>query len=295
MKFIKAVKVVGGLGSQMMAYGLYLALKKKFNNDVFYETGFFEKNYQHNGLEIYRIFGIEPEIQHSFTSKIINSNCLLYKFIRRLIIKKRTISAHTQKYNYDIQVFKDKKIILYDQCWTSYKYFESVENEIRELFVFPDLVGSKNKTIMDEIGVTESVSLHVRRGDYLNSPILGGVIGSSYYKQAIQLVYRKIKKPKFYIFSDDITWCKSELGIKKEDCKFIDWNKSDLSFQDMCLMSHCKHNIIANSSFSWWGAYLNSNKSKIVICPKYWAGKDSGVEMSDMNMPDWIEVDNSSN
>ncbi len=295
MKFVKAVRVAGGLGSQMMAYGLFLALKNKFGNDVFFDTGLFQKNHQHNGLEIYKIFGIEPEIQHSFLTKIINSDFILYKLIRKVFIKKRTMFANKIKFNYDSEVFEDNNIILYDQCWTSYKFFESVEDEVRNLFVFPDLVGSKNKTIRDEIGVTESVSLHVRRGDYLNSPVLGGVVGVSYYKQAIQLVYRKIKKPKFYIFSDDITWCKSELGIKKEDCKFIDWNKGDLSFQDMCLMSRCKHNIIANSSFSWWGAYLNSSKSKIVICPKYWAGKASGVELSDMNMPEWIEINNSSN
>lgn len=291
---MKAVKVVGGLGSQMMAYGLFLSLKKRFD-DVYFETGWFKKNSQHNGLEIYSVFGIKPEIQHSFLSKVIHSKFFFFKVIRKLFLKKRTIFAHKKKFNYDPQVFEDNNIIVYDQCWTSYKYLESVKNEIRELFVFPELVGSRNKTIGDEIVVAESVSVHVRRGDYLNSPVLGGVVGPTYYKEAIQLIYQKIEKPKFYVFSDDIKWCESELGVKKEDCKFIDWNKDDFSFQDMCLMSLCKHNIIANSSFSWWGAYLNSNINKIIICPKYWASKASGVELSEMNMPSWNEIDNSSN
>lgn len=287
---MKIVKSVGGLGSQMMAFGLFLALKKKFGNAIYY-VGWFKKNKQHNGLEVYKVFGIDKK-NEKLLSKVLNSSYIFYQVARRLFSKK-ILKGQKQKFNFDPQVLDDEKIIFYDQCWTSYKYFESVEDEIKKTFVFPELVGSKNKVISDEIRLTNSVSVHVRRGDYLNSPILGGMVGPSYYRESIKLIYKTTEYPIFYIFSDDIEWCKSELDVAEKDCRYIDWNKGKLSFQDMCLMSLCKHNVIANSSFSWWPAYLNINEDKIVICPKYWAKEGSGIEFRDINCPDWIEIDNS--
>ena len=118
---------------------------------------------------------------------------------------------------------------------------------------------------MEEV---DSVSLHIRRGDYLlpeNRELFGGICTLDYYRRAIDYILDKVKNPFFFIFSNDIVWVKENMNISNS--LFITWNSGKDSWQDMFLMSKCKHNIIANSTFSWWGAWLNKNPQKIVISP----------------------------
>ena len=134
-------------------------------------------------------------------------------------------------------------------------------------------LSEKNKNILEEIKKRNSISIHIRRGDYVNDinakKILGDNCNLLYYQKAIEYIYSVITSPFFYIFSDEPEWVKNNFSFL-ENSLIIDWNKGKDSWQDMMLMSHCKHNIIANSSFSWWGAWLNNNNNKIVIAPKKW-------------------------
>ena len=131
------------------------------------------------------------------------------------------------------------------------------------------------------------ISIHVRRDDYLSSKYVsgfGGICTIEYYNKAVERIKEEVIDPVFYIFSDDINWCRENL--KLEQGVFIDWNTGKESWQDMFLMSQCKHNIIANSSFSWWGAWLNSNSEKIVIAPRIWWNG-----LKDDVVPDsWIRI-----
>lgn len=95
-----------------------------------------------------------------------------------------------------------------------------------------------------------------------------------------------------WVFSDDINWCKENLNLTKHTVYYINWNKAEDSYIDMQLMSLCKHNIIPNSSFSWWGAWLNKNKSKIVLAPKYWFTKESNISYEGLVPNDWVKIDN---
>ena len=170
--------------------------------------------------------------------------------------------------------------------WQSEKYFSKSKDAIRKTYTFPQLTGTENLLAKDDILKSNSVSLHVRRGDYLKSKDLGGVCTTEYYKKAIDYISMKIDNPKFFIFSDDILWCENNLEV--EDARYINFNKGKDSYQDMHLMSLCKHNIIANSSFSWWGAWLNSNKNKIVISPKIWF-KNRNISTNDLLLEEWIK------
>ena len=132
----------------------------------------------------------------------------------------------------------------------------------------------------------ESVGIHVRRGDYLNIPLYSGICDLPYYTRAIEYIKSKSKNPKFYIFSNDMEWCKINLPV--ENAVFVEANTGINSIFDMILLSSCKYNIIANSSFSWWGAWLNKNK-KAVIAPTKWYNnkkRDAAVELS----ADWIRI-----
>jgi hypothetical protein len=126
--------------------------------------------------------------------------------------------------------------------------------------------------LIDKINSEESVSVHIRRGDYLHSCFnsLFHVQDLDYYQAAIDQIQQKIKNPSFYIFTTDYEWTKEQFSKLKIPFNIVDINKGSQSYMDMILMSKCKHNIIANSSFSWWGAWLNRNEEKMVIAPKKW-------------------------
>lgn len=297
---MKIVSVVGGLGSQMMAFGLYLALKKAFPNDqVILDFSGYSKygRADHNGAELHRIFGIEEQSAPSWVSYVMHGKSIVAKILRVLLPSFGILSIHRAKhsaYNYDPGVFVERPRVAYDQCWTSWKYFESVEHELRRALRFPLLSDSTNAQIAMSMKGQQSVAIHVRRGDYLQSPVLGGLVGRGYFEDAIHLMRSKINNPVFYIFSDDIEWCRNNLvHLLDQEPMFIDWNHASLSYIDMQLMSHCRHHIIPNSSFSWWGAYLAKHKEQIVIAPKFWVNPKSGLQMNDMNLPDWLIIDNS--
>jgi hypothetical protein len=120
--------------------------------------------------------------------------------------------------------------------------------------------------------IDNSISIHVRRGDYLNHESYKNICGLNYYCSAIRYIKTLIMDPFFIVFSDDILWCKENLNNILSDTSviYVDWNTGKESYKDMQLISNCKHNIIANSSFSWWGAWLNTFPNKIIIAPKKW-------------------------
>lgn len=187
--------------------------------------------------------------------------------IRRKILGRhpRVVSEIGRKeYFYDAEVFAHKRMYI-DGYWQSEKYFEDIEEEIRKLYTFPNSENPKNSALADELKNGTSVSIHVRRGDYL-----GGfpVMDMDYYIPAMKYFKEKYENVKFYIFSNDLKWCRD--NFINEDVTFIDWNTGKDSIFDMYLMTQCKHNIIANSTFSWWGAWLNTNPGHEVIAPKVW-------------------------
>ena len=147
-----------------------------------------------------------------------------------------------------------------------------------------------NLTISEQIAKCNSVSLHIRRGDYvsnLEANKTHGFIGIEYYNKAISFIHEQILQPHFFVFSDDIAWARENLGLII-NVVFINHNQGRSSFEDMRLMSLCKYNIIANSSFSWWGAWLNTAPDKIVITPKQWFA--NGQDTSDLMPENWLKM-----
>ncbi|WP_044268905.1 alpha-1,2-fucosyltransferase [Bacteroides timonensis] len=156
--------------------------------------------------------------------------------------------------------------------WQSLKYFEHVQSEVKETFTFDEKMLSPytKEFLMRIIETSDSVSIHVRRGDYASGNFDGFLLCCpiDYFKRAVEYMKAHLAHPVFYVFSDDIEYVREYFG--EENMVFIDGNRKEDSWQDMFLMSRCHHNIIANSTFSWWGAYLNAYNDKIVIAPKRW-------------------------
>lgn len=171
--------------------------------------------------------------------------------------------------------------------WQNEQYFSDYESTIREDFAFPTLeANSLNSSLLEKISKTNSISIHVRRGDYLLSSIHQPT-SVDYYKNAIELAVGKVTNPSFFVFSDDIAWCQNNLMLP--DAHYISHNDGEHSYRDMQLMSNCQHNIIANSSFSWWGAWLNNNPNKLVIAPKVWLAKYQ-IMSENITPLDWLKL-----
>lgn len=186
---------------------------------------------------------------------------------------------HTQDNTYVIGNFQSEK------------YFSAIQDEIRKDFQFKIPLEKENEQWKNKIENFSSVSLHIRRGDYLS--IAKNVskfaqLSLQYYYDAIKYISAKIDNPIFFIFSDDSEWVKANLKTDFQT-HFIDSNKGKNSYCDMQLMSYCKHNIIANSTFSWWGAWLNNNQDKMVIAPNAWFA-DISINSQDIIPSKWIKL-----
>jgi hypothetical protein len=171
--------------------------------------------------------------------------------------------------------------------WQSEKYFADIEAQLRQDFAFPALTG-RNVEFASELESELSISLHVRRGDYLNLAA-HTVCSQEYYQAAVKEMIRKVSgDPRIYVFSDDPEWARQNLKFSVPT-QVVDHNSGAADFEDMRLMSLCKHNIIANSSFSWWAAWLNANADKNVIAPKAWFG-DPKLNNPDITPDSWQRI-----
>lgn len=251
----------GGLGNQMFQYAFYLGVKKKYGGVwLFDDTK--SKNH-HNGFELDKIFGLcRPKWFYHYA----------IRSLRKLGLRKSVIKEQTDIYYNKIQpIKKTLGYVAYEGFWQSEKYFLDVEKEVKKAFLFdPSKYNYASKILSEKIAAREHnyISLHVRRGDYMYE-LQRHVCDIGYYNRAIDYMREHIINPYFIIFSDDIQWCRSQFKDSNE-ILYVDWNQNTDSWQDMSLMSKCSHHIIANSSFSWWGAWLGENNDKIVICPKHW-------------------------
>ena len=175
--------------------------------------------------------------------------------------------------------------------WQSERYFVDRAQTIRANFTFRHPLSDRNSDLARKINAVNSVSLHIRRGDYVTNPqiaISHGVCPQSYYKAAIEYIREHVDGPHFFVFSDDPDWVKAELSLQGRFC-LVDHNRGAESYNDMRLMSMCRHHIIANSTFSWWGAWLNPSPTKIVIAPRLWFNNHA-ADARDLFPEGWITL-----
>lgn len=255
------IKLKGGLGNQMFQYAFYLALKGKhpltcylFDNE--------ESRFCHNGIALDDAFEIETAKKAKWCRRV---NRHLPSLVRNACrVEQENALQYDAKY-----LNCNKPTVLFDGYWQSEKYFSPVADKVRDAFRFrEESISEKNKELAESLRGLETVSVHIRRGDYLQLTEYHGLCTESYYRDAMDYMRAHHPNATFVFFSDDIPWVKA--NIMDDSAVYVDWNVEKDSWQDMYLMSQCKHNIIANSSFSWWGAWLNGNPDKSVVAPKQW-------------------------
>ncbi len=277
-------KIKGGLGNQLFQYATGRAVASHHKLPLKLDLTWFETNKLHNGYRLDQL-AIQAEVAtENEIIKLKGENNILFSALRKVgLFKRKSYFKEKRSSYFDGGVFKNKFLYL-NGYWQNELYFSN----IRELLLGElSPINSMNDlgyVYLESIEKSNSVSLHVRRGDYLNLKNIG-VLGVDYYTKAVDYIRQNVESPTFYIFSDDLEWCKDSLGFL-DDCIYVDRTQNEI--EDLKLMSFCRHNIIANSSFSWWGAWLNQNPNKIVIAPKGWLLNDTSS--SNVILSDWVKV-----
>ena len=226
------------------------------------------------------------------TNKVSKGLRLIMINFHNLIGDEKYIFETDYGYISDIEGKITKNCIL-KGFWQSEKYFAHCKDDIRKQFSFLPFDEKKNIAIMNKMKKENSVAIHLRKGaDYLQSELMGkGLCGVEYYIKAIEYIKQNVDNPVFYVFTDNPEWVKNNLP--KFDYILVDWNEvaGKKNFRDMQLMSCAKHNIIANSTYSWWGAWLNPNPNKIVIGPtKFFNPINKFFSSSDIMCEDWVRI-----
>ena len=273
------VSMYGGLGNQMFQYAFFTALNAQGNKNRLSFSGYLYYKH-HSGFDLCRAFKIAMPLHLKLLNFFLNYGGVVYKnkagafFFRKLVTwyhqKKYFIYSEKEEFEFDTNVFKQQNVF-FKGTWQSALYFKDIAETIMQKFVFNVPEDDANKKIIEQIINCNAVSIHIRRGDYFSENWYSShnvIKSTDYYTKAIHLIESKINNPYYFVFSDDIEWVKENL--KLINCTYINNNKDKKSYADMYLMSLCKHNIIANSTFSWWGAWLNRNENKIVVMPEKW-------------------------
>ena len=269
------VKIVGGLTSQMHKYALGRVLSLRHDVPLKLDLSWFENELKTDTPWPYQLdmFNIKADIATQTEIDNLKGSERYITFARRVkyylgldIYKKSYINTSFLSIN---KFNKLTKNIYLEGEWSGFKYFEGYEEEIKKDFQYKVEISANAQLLLEKIKNENSIALHIRRGDYISNQDAAKfhtICSLSYYLKAIVYIKERVENPKFYIFSDDIQWAKDKLS-GEDSIEFVDGNKN---FEDLLLMSNCKHNIIANSGFSMWGSWLNQNLDKIVISPTNW-------------------------
>lgn len=301
---MRIVNIRGGCGNQMLQYAFAIVLQEKYPEEtVMVDTQLYKypfvktfrgNNFYHNGFELPSIFPNAklPIAKWDDIARVSYyiPNYMVNRALRKFLPQRKHeyIQPAEDAYIYDGDLLNRKSFSYYEGYWFSPSYFDFCKKKIWEIYQFKPFETKCNIELAEKLKSKNSVTIHVRRGDFLNIPKYQGICSIEYYANAIMEIKKSIPDPVFFVFSNDIEWCASNLKeiAGSSMMAFVNNNKGRESYRDMQLMSLARCNILANSTFSWWGAYLNQRADHIVITPKNW----EKFIYSNPNCYDWIKL-----
>lgn len=284
----------GGLGNQMFQYAAYRSMSLNSSRSLLLAIDSFQNYSLYNGYELNSVFGINETILAQNVKNYLGFYSPM--FIRKLIAR-----AHNwvqpnwfvcdNNFTSKLKIFNSSDYIYAHGYWQSELFFKDHASLISNIFTFNPSIQFPHISTLRMIQDSNSVSVHIRRGDYILSSKTNkyhGLCSLEYYLKAFDLMREKVGDVTYFIFTDDTIWAKSQIQPLLKNSLVIEGNTGKKSYIDMQLMSECKHNIIANSSFSWWGAWLNKNPLKVVIAPTKWFA--SNTDSSNIIPSSWIKL-----
>ena len=288
------VNILGGLGNQMFTYACGRRLAEKHHTELLLNLSSFNNYKWPYALDK---FNIRAQINDRINTRLFEIGG---RITNRLLGRKTMVSVNGIKpvweykaaFNPEIIDLHDK--VFLDGYWASEKYFKDIADVLRNEFTLREAISRNTMLWEDKIKSEEMpISLHIRRGDYLESDInrqIYAQVPVSYYYNGIELIRKNADISALFVFSNDIDWCKETFKFDIP-VYYVTGNDEFHGYEDMYLMSLCKHNIVANSTFSWWGAWLNRYKEKVVICPKkFFNISDIWHDSTDTWPEEWIQL-----
>lgn len=269
------IRVMGGLGNQLQQYALYRKLEM-LGREAALDFSWFDREIQENmqaprELELNRLEGLSmktaspDQVRALLGRRYEDRESVFEKVKRKISPSLARVFEETDIYHPEVLRWKKKYLVGY---WACEAYYADILEALREEIRFPESADSRNREAAEQMEECESVSLHIRRGDYLdaaNVSMFGNICTEAYYERAVSYVKERYPKAVFFLFSDDSAYVRER--YQGPEYRVVDWNKKENNCYDMMLMSCCKHNICANSTFSFWGARLNGHEGRIMIRP----------------------------
>lgn len=291
------VQIIGGVGNQLFQYAFARSMAAKRGTDFKFDIspldtdffisngyGFFLNRFNIKKTELAKdkdLYGLVWLVRHSKIFNFIHNKFRLRYFLKHFFY-------HEESFSFISEVFQ-KKALYFEGFWQSEKYFKDIADEIREEISLKENMSEHSQAIDKEISRTKAISLHIRRYAHENSKPWFGFCSLEYYKKAAEIIVQKMPDAHFFIFSDNYDWVRENFKDFDHPYTLVE-NSNEQNCDDIILMSHCKHHIIANSSFSWWGAWLNPSPTKIVIAPKVWFAHAKKNNTKDLLPEEWIKI-----
>lgn len=282
------VRLRGGLGNQLFQFAAGLSLARRLSSRLRLDIS----SYALPGQRSFSlgVFDLESngvcDVGHQL-------DLSLFHKIARLLGRSGIKVFREDAFSFDEGFLGLEGKVILDGYWQSEKYFSNCSEELREILTIRKPISLSSSLILKKIEESNStVAVHVRRGDYVSSKLANSIHGtctSEYYREAVRVISDASRaKPRFFIFSDDIDWAENNLHFP-HDSVFVRRSGGVPDWEDLLLMTRCSSNIIANSSFSWWAAWLNPNPEKVVVAPKLWF-KDDTKDTADLLPESWLKV-----
>ena len=285
------VRLTGGLGNQMFQYATARRLAEKHSTILKLDVTGFEQyklhRYSLHCFQIWEYLATSDEIK----SILGNSQNIINRAKRKFGYSQDNKWLREKHFHFDANILSAPNNILLDGFWQSEKYFSDIADILRREFVVKYQQDYQSKKFSELIQEAQSVCIHVRRADYVQNHVTNQVHGtcdSNYYDSCVKYITERISNPHFFVFSDEPEWARENLKLGYPTT-IVDCNDASRNYEDLRLMSQCQHNIIANSTFSWWGAWLNNNPNKIVCAPKKWFN-DATRDTKDIIPDTWLKL-----
>lgn len=288
------IRLKGGLGNQMFQYALGLKLAHDLNTDLQLDVSslldrskgdFVYRNYDLSIFKINDTFRMSPKfLQFIYKAK----SSKITKMVRKHLASKHAIIKEEHFHYQASLVNQAKENTIYEGWFQSPLYFQGIEEKVREKFTYKTPILEKSKTLLNRIQSSNAICLNVRRTDFLKVDTLN-TTNKDYFLRAAKHLANSVENPHFFIFSDDVEWCRENI-ILDHPLEVVDHGHKGEKFGNyMQLMTACKHYIIPNSSFAWWAVWLNQNPDKKVIAPKNWFN-DESIDTRDLVPKHWIRM-----
>jgi hypothetical protein len=284
------VSLCGGLGNQLFQYAVARRLAHVRDVELVTDLSWYDTVIDNVTPRKYELSQYQIQARAMSASEIFSRALFTHRILKRLPLPRRLKLIREKSFSFDPRILTLPDNIYLDGYWQSHKYFEDIRDILLKELTPIEPPSTLDEVVAAKIAGANAVSIHVRRGDYVSlasAAQMHGLCSLDYYKSAVSQIQRQVQEPTFFIFSDDPEWTSANLHFDSPTV-YVNHNGPDKAFQDLRLMSLCQHQIIANSSFSWWGAWLNRNPGKIVIAPKKWFTNRSDTQ--DLYPPAWAKI-----